>query len=160
MNACIAFVLHIFYGMAINDKTIVSHRQNYNMERMDTFPKIAVSCYHSIWLTWFIEKIIWGVERPIFPQIALGVAFFLIGAILSAWAMRSNPFFMPNLYLPSRIISTGAYRYFRHPGYLGMVLMSGSTFLILGHNLGIFPLCAYWTMLAIRVRQENRLLYG
>lgn len=160
MNACIALVLHIAYWLSIGDKVAPSHRQNYNAERMDAFPKIAVSCYHLIWMTWLIEKAIWGVTQPSPLQVGIGIALFVPAMSLVVWAMQSNPFFMPNLYLPPRIIEAGPYRYFRHPGYLGMFFMAGATYLILGHFAGVFPLSAYWIMLGIRVRQENRLLYG
>lgn len=159
MNACIALVLHIFYWLAISDRLATSHQQNYNLEATEKFPRIAILCYHLIWMTWIIEKITWGVHQPNFLQVALGIVFFLPGMSLVAWAMRSNPYFMPNLAYPERIVRSGAYKFSRHPGYIGFVLMSGSLSLILGHSTGVFPLLAYWVMLGIRAKQENRLLY-
>ena len=84
-----------------------------------------------------------------------------LGLWLVAWAKAENPFFVRELKMPPRLIVTGPYRYLRHPGYVGFVLMSVGAFLAGGSSVYAVPfLLAYLLILWRRVRCEDKLLYG
>ena len=91
----------------------------------------------------------------------LGLAVYLIGLSLAAWARAANPFFVRELKMPPRLIVTGPYHYLRHPGYVGFVLMSVGAFFAGGSSVYAVPfLLAYLLILWRRVRCEDKLLYG
>jgi protein-S-isoprenylcysteine O-methyltransferase Ste14 len=90
---------------------------------------------------------------------AAGATLFVSGAALLIWARRINPFFIPVIREPRWIVEEGPYRWLRHPGYAGFVLMAEGSFLALGHWIGVFPLVAYLVFLVARARRENRILY-
>lgn len=110
--------------------------------------------FFSIPLSW-----LFGVESsPV--AILTGVALFVIGGALRIWAMVSNPYFLPSIEVPVRIITGGAYRWkwLRHPGYVALSLMASGTYLIAGHKASAIPLSCYLILLLIRARLENRIL--
>jgi protein-S-isoprenylcysteine O-methyltransferase Ste14 len=55
-------------------------------------------------------------------------------------------------------VGDGPYRWMRHPGYAGFVLMAEGSFLALGHLVGVIPLVACISILVARARRENRIL--
>jgi protein-S-isoprenylcysteine O-methyltransferase Ste14 len=106
-------------------------------------------------LSWFL----W----PSVPDLAValfGVMLFAAGAWLVIWARRVNPFFLPHICKPDWVVRWGPYRLFRHPGYLGFVMMAAGSWLMLGHMIGFLPLASYTALLILRARRENRLLYS
>jgi protein-S-isoprenylcysteine O-methyltransferase Ste14 len=108
----------------------------------------------------------WGVPlawflAPSVPSIwerALGSATFAAGAALLIWARRANPFFLPVIREPRWMVEDGPYRWLKHPGYIGFVLMADGTWLALGHWTGAFPVGAYIGFLLVRAQRENRIL--
>jgi protein-S-isoprenylcysteine O-methyltransferase Ste14 len=104
-------------------------------------------------LTWFLAP---AVSTP--PERAVGAALFAAGAAMVIWARRANPFFLPVIREPGWIVGDGPYRWLRHPGYAGFVLMAEGSFLALGHWVGVFPLVACISFLVARARRENRIL--
>ncbi len=57
----------------------------------------------------------------------LAIGIFIVGAILGLWAIRHNELdnfnIQPVLKENANLITTGAYRYIRHPMYLSVILM-------------------------------------
>ena len=66
------------------------------------------------------------VEIPIW-LVALGFVFVVLGEILFGWAMVVNPFFHGMMTIQDdrehQVVSKGPYRWIRHPGYLGQILL-------------------------------------
>lgn len=149
----VVVLLHAFYALCLSFLT------DHKRVALDGFSKCALGAYHAIWATWIIEAF-WHIKPVPSAQVLMGAVFFLYGALWAVWAMASNPFFSPNLCKPDKIVQGGAYAYMRHPAYCGFSLMSGGTFLILGHTSGAFFLLAYWAMLLYRIKRENELLYS
>jgi len=58
----------------------------------------------------------------------LAVGIFLAGVILGLWAIKHNSLdnfnIQPVLKQNAKLITTGAYRYIRHPMYLSVILMA------------------------------------
>lgn len=84
---------------------------------------------------------------------------FASGGALYIWAVRSNPYFLPNIEVPVMIISGGAYSWFSHPGYVAMAMMAAGTWLMIGHSLAVIPLALYALLLCWRARKETFLIY-
>ena len=92
----------------------------------------------------------------------LGLLIFFIGQVLRNWAIRS----LGDLHSPQieikpnhRIISSGAYRFFKHPYYLGALLEVGSIPLIFNaaFSAGVV-LFTYFPMVGIRIFLEQKVM--
>ena len=65
-------------------------------------------------------------QMPIW-LVALGLVFVVLGEILFGWAMVVNPFFHGMMTIQDdrkhQVVSKGPYRWMRHPGYFGQILL-------------------------------------
>lgn len=71
-----------------------------------------------------------------FAFVYAGVALFVVAAVLILWVLLVNPFAETCVRIQTdrghRVITTGPYRFVRHPMYVGMIAMYFGTPLILG----------------------------
>ncbi len=91
----------------------------------------------------------------------IGLAFFALGALLGAWAMRSlNGSYTMRLNVTSgqALVTTGPYAVVRNPGYLGNIVALLGVSLALSSLVGIFLTLIATVGLAIRIRREERML--
>jgi protein-S-isoprenylcysteine O-methyltransferase Ste14 len=102
-------------------------------------------------------------------EVPFGVQFTgLVGlaAALSLvlWAMTVNRFFSPAIYIQSErghhVITSGPYRFIRHPGYLAAVLIVSFTALTLGSFWALLPAAGYAVLILNRVAREDRFLHA
>lgn len=100
-------------------------------------------------------------DMPLALQ-ALGLVLYLASTLFTLWVFRENSFAAPVVKLQAeraqRVISTGPYRYVRHPMYSGMILFFASVPLILGSTWGLAIAPLFLALLAIRIRIEERML--
>ncbi|MDO8124429.1 MAG: isoprenylcysteine carboxylmethyltransferase family protein [Candidatus Hermodarchaeota archaeon] len=87
--------------------------------------------FQGLLMTWVI------IPSPLsLWSILLGFVLILIGNAIFGWAMVSNPFFHGMMTIQEerghQVISRGPYRWVRHPGYLGQILLYLGTPLLLG----------------------------
>jgi protein-S-isoprenylcysteine O-methyltransferase Ste14 len=129
------------------------HRQAYQSCPKDRACYVSNALWWAVPLTWFLVPSV-----PSAPETAAGAALFIAGAALVIWTRRVNPFFLPVIREPRWIVEEGPYRWLRHPGYAGLVLMAEGSFLTLGHWVGVVPLVACIVFLVLRARRENRIL--
>jgi protein-S-isoprenylcysteine O-methyltransferase Ste14 len=91
-----------------------------------------------------------------------GFTFFVLGAVLITWAMIVNRHFEPTVRIQKdrghEVVSTGPYRFVRHPGYLSGVLWMSSIPLIIGSLYAFIPLTLYSAMLFLRTYLEDKTL--
>ena len=77
--------------------------------------------YQGFLMTWVIIP----STLSLWP-ILLGFVLILIGNAIFGWAMVSNPFFHGMVKIQRdrdhQVVTTGPYRYVRHPGYIGQIL--------------------------------------
>lgn len=99
----------------------------------------------------------------------LGAAWNLAGALvlaaglgLGGWAMIANAYFSTAVRIQSdrgqTVCHTGPYRYVRHPGYVGFILQSLSTPLLLGSLWALIPGILAAALMVIRTSFEDRML--
>lgn len=101
------------------------------------------------------------VTHPSASRWLSGLALYLLGLACVMAAKAVNPFFVPALINPPYLVTTGIYRWLRHPGYIGFVLSSTGWFWACGASVWAVPfLLSYLLILWRRVRRENHLLYG
>jgi protein-S-isoprenylcysteine O-methyltransferase Ste14 len=92
----------------------------------------------------------------------LGLACFLLGNLLFTWAMVSNPFFSTAVRLQwdrgHKVAAGGPYRYVRHPGYVGYVVMTIGGALLLGSLWALAPAALTAALLLMRTALEDQTL--
>lgn len=94
---------------------------------------------------------------------AVGIAVAVLSAALIAWAMKSNRFFSSVVRIQKNrghtVISSGPYRFVRHPGYTGMSAFTLVTPLILNSSWAVIPAGATAALTALRTMLEDRTLH-
>lgn len=93
---------------------------------------------------------------------AIGLLCYFLGSMLVTWAMVSNRFFSTMVRLQAdrdhTVATGGPYRFVRHPGYVGFIITSITTPIILG-SLYALPASALSVMLlVIRTALEDATL--
>jgi protein-S-isoprenylcysteine O-methyltransferase Ste14 len=93
------------------------------------------------------------------------IAAFAVLAAASAitiWAMRTNRFFAATVRIQSdrgqTVVSTGPYAIVRHPGYIGAVLFTLATPVVLGSWSALIPAVLTGLVLVLRTFLEDRTL--
>lgn len=103
----------------------------------------------------------WSGPVP-FGVHAVGLAGYAAGFVLSAWAVRVNPFFSPVVRVQAerghRLVSDGPYRFLRHPGYAGLLLSSACGAAALGSWWSLVPLVPVAVLFLRRTWVEDRYL--
>jgi protein-S-isoprenylcysteine O-methyltransferase Ste14 len=100
---------------------------------------------------------------------ALVSAWHIAGAVLLAaglglggWAMIVNAYFSTAVRIQTdrgqTVCRAGPYRFVRHPGYVGFILQSLATSLLLGSVWGLIPAITSGALLVIRTTFEDRTL--
>lgn len=78
------------------------------------------------------------------------------------WAMRTNPFFSPEMRIQQerghRVVDTGPYAWVRHPGYAAFALLGAGGPLALGSWAALVPHLAIVALFARRAAVEDRML--
>jgi len=91
---------------------------------------------------------------------ALGL--FILGTALQTWAMIVNPFFSPVVRLQSErghhLITTGPYKFIRHPGYLAMLISVPCSALAIGSWVAVVPASRFVTLMFRRMITEDAFL--
>lgn len=93
---------------------------------------------------------------------AVGVVGFTFAIAMIVWAMHLNRFFSSVIRIQAErghhVISTGPYRWVRHPGYAAMLLACLTSGLALGSWLSIVPMLAFIPFILYRTLAEDRIL--
>jgi len=118
---------------------------------------------------WFFIPIIAGLDLGRFHWSNLSIYFVIPGVMLTIlgytivyWAMMVNKYFETTVRIQRErghhVISTGPYKYVRHPGYAGSILSLIATPLILGSVYIYIPIGVLILMVIIRTVLEDRIL--
>jgi protein-S-isoprenylcysteine O-methyltransferase Ste14 len=96
------------------------------------------------------------------PELVLGLAMVLAGATITVRALSENAFFEPSVRLQTdrgqRVCTTGPYRYVRHPGYVGGILITSSIPFIVGSRWALIPAGVQALAFIVRTTYEDRML--
>ena len=94
--------------------------------------------------------------------ILAGVVLHVAGDILVLWAMAVNPYLEKTVRIQEerghQVITTGPYRYVRHPMYAGVIPMFAAMPLVLGSCWTFLPVGVIAVLLVIRTIYEERTL--
>jgi protein-S-isoprenylcysteine O-methyltransferase Ste14 len=114
----------------------------------------------------FITPIVAGLDyrmgwsAPTSPAIhILGIMILLAGFVPLTWAMAVNKFFEATVRIQSennqQVISSGPYRYVRHPGYVGVVLHFIAIPIALGTWAALIPALLGIVLFVVRTALED-----
>ena len=97
------------------------------------------------------------------PLRVLSLAVILIGYALGSYALIENRFFSGMVRIQSdrghRVVSSGPYRWIRHPGYVGGLLTYLGTPLLLGSYWAMIPAVLTTIVLLARTHLEDTTLH-
>jgi len=104
----------------------------------------------------------WSPPYPLAWQV-VGLLGAIIGNdILLVWAMVTNSFFVATVRIQSErqhtVVSSGPYRYVRHPGYAGAALFYLATPLMLGSWWAYIPTAGVLAIIVVRALLEDKTL--
>jgi protein-S-isoprenylcysteine O-methyltransferase Ste14 len=103
----------------------------------------------------------WSQQIPLALQIAaLGIA--ILGFLVADWAVVSNKFFSGVVRIQKErghtVVTSGPYRYVRHPGYIGAILSNIATPVILSSLWALIPAGFVVCITIIRTFFEDKTL--
>jgi len=96
------------------------------------------------------------------PMRIAALVTFTIATLTQAWAMAANPFFSPAVRIQSErghhLVTTGPYRFVRHPGYFAMLIAMPASALAIGSWLSLIPALAFGGVIVRRTVLEDQFL--
>jgi protein-S-isoprenylcysteine O-methyltransferase Ste14 len=116
----------------------------------------------SIWIVSGLDyRNSWSDEFPAWV-VVIAVELVLLGGLLALWAMAANRYFVGMVRIQTerghKVISSGPYRYMRHPGYLGSIFYMLFTPLALGSLWGVLPALITVGVIFMRTYLEDKTL--
>ena len=100
-----------------------------------------------------------GPEPPL-PLYVACCIFYPCGAYLHLWAVGSNSSYVGTVCIREgqRVIDAGPYRWIRHPGYAGIIVMMSSIAILLGSVAALLPAGIVALLVIARTALEDRML--
>jgi len=96
------------------------------------------------------------------PLELTALAFILAGSVFSSWALVENRFFSGVVRIQTErghsVVSTGPYRWVRHPGYAGGLVTYAALPLLLDSAWAFLPVLLLSSLLVVRTSLEDRTL--
>ncbi len=103
----------------------------------------------------------WSPPFPIWLQL-LALVIFVMASAIQTWAMVVNKFFSTIVRIQKDrghyVVTDGPYKYVRHPGYTGAIIISFSIPLLLGSLWALIPAMIGDCILIIRTFFEDSTL--
>lgn len=131
---------------------------------------VAIASFVGVWgplCVWVVAGLDnrFGWTQTTLPGLqVVAFIFFMLGSLIGTWAMASNRFFSATVRIQKdrnhQVVTTGPYRYVRHPGYVGGIIVHLMSPLALGSWIALIPgvliVCGY----IVRTNLEDRVLLG
>jgi protein-S-isoprenylcysteine O-methyltransferase Ste14 len=96
------------------------------------------------------------------PMRMAALVTFALATLTQAWAMAVNPFVSPVVRIQSErghhLVTTGPYRFVRHPGYLAMLIAMPASALAIGSWLALIPGVTFSGVIVHRTWHEDQFL--
>jgi len=103
----------------------------------------------------------WSLQIPLTLQL-IALAIGVLGFSFANWALVSNAFFSGTVRIQTErghtVVSSGPYRFVRHPGYAGWTVFNIATPIILGSLWASVPAGLATLILIVRTELEDRTL--
>lgn len=103
----------------------------------------------------------WSVQFPLLVYV-ISYIFHVFSHFMNLWSMWTNRFFSSTVRIQmdrgQEVVQDGPYRFVRHPGYVGGILMGTTTSLVLGSVWGLIPAAFMVVQLVVRTYLEDTTL--
>ena len=101
----------------------------------------------------------WTTQLPLFVY-TIGYVVYVLSNFINLWAMWVNRFFFYTVRIQKgqKVVQNGPYRFIRHPGYVGGILLGIGTALVLGSLWALIPAGIIVILLIIRTYLEDTTL--
>lgn len=101
----------------------------------------------------------WTTQLPLFVY-TIGYVVYVLSNFINLWAMWVNRFFFYTVRIQKgqKVVQNGPYRFIRHPGYVGGILLGIGTALVLGSLWASIPAGIIIILLIIRTYLEDTTL--
>jgi protein-S-isoprenylcysteine O-methyltransferase Ste14 len=144
---------------------LLAERSNVKAGKSWDKPIVAVVVLVGPVTTWVTAgldtRFHWSGSMPQ-QAVIVGVVIAALSASLIAWAMRSNKFFSSVVRIQKDrghvVVTSGPYRFVRHPGYTGIAAFTLATPLILNSRWAFAPAILTAAMTGLRTLLEDRTL--
>lgn len=146
-NGLNIFFLLLTYVLLIDRKDVIKERLKPG-EGMKHWDRIYYAVSTPLFFVMFILSILDAVRfswKPAVPflLVIFGIILYCLGQIIVLWAKRTNRFFSSVVRIQhdrnQTVCTDGPYRFVRHPGYLGGIIFTIGTPLMLGSFWGLLP---------------------
>ena len=154
--------------MAMKHPDLIMERSSY-ADKPDTKPWDRIlSPLVALWLplAYFIvagldKRFGWSEPLPIWTNIIAWIVT-IIGFAVANWAIVENRFFSAVVRIQTdrghTVVESGPYRFVRHPGYSGSLLVGLMFPLILGTSRAYIPIALFAAVVVIRTAKEDKTL--
>jgi protein-S-isoprenylcysteine O-methyltransferase Ste14 len=160
-------LLVVIQMIAFADKTDLARERFKPGPGTKWWDKVFWALYAPLFFAIFIVacldvgRFLWSPQLPLVVYVISYIAF-IFSIYLYSWAMWVNTWFSSTVRIQTdraqEVVQTGPYRYVRHPGYVGGILMAISTSLVLGSLWGLIPAVFVIMLLIIRTYLEDTTL--
>jgi protein-S-isoprenylcysteine O-methyltransferase Ste14 len=174
VDAPMAWVLLGVYGAFLLAFGIIFSGQDPGLVKERSKPGPGVKSWDQVWIRvygvfFFAFFVVGGLDIrfngpytvPLGLQIA-GLLLFVAGLALAWWAMSVNTFFSRMVRVQEdrghHVITSGPYRFVRHPGYLMAVVLWPGAALALGSWWALAPAFTIVALYVYRTAREDRVL--
>jgi protein-S-isoprenylcysteine O-methyltransferase Ste14 len=168
------FLVLFFGANAALARWLLRHDPGLLQERMTgiaqpnvpTWDKVFFAILQVFFLAWLVVMPLDAVrcrwsDMPGWLQ-TLGALLLLVSFYLFFLTFRANPYLSPAVRIQTErgqtVITTGPYRYVRHPMYVAAIIFMAGTSLLLGSWYGLLMGLFFTLAMAYRALQEERVL--
>jgi protein-S-isoprenylcysteine O-methyltransferase Ste14 len=167
IGICMSYYLaSIIIMHKLNPEIIKIRSQKVLKKGTKSWDKLILACIMASFLAMLVLA---GLDVGRFKWSGLGIHFAVLGFIfyniatfVGIWAMSVNPHFEVTVRIQKerghRVITTGPYRYVRHPGYVSGIFGMVAIPLIIGSVYGLIPAGVMILLLIVRTSLEDRTL--
>lgn len=162
--------IHVWAGaiiLAIYNPVVCNERQDW-MKKKDTKKwDIYLVLTYGL-LQFYIQTYLMGLDVANgwsylgMEFVIPGIAMFLASVVLIVWAMTENRFFEVNVRIQKdrkqTVVSSGPYKYVRHPGYVAAILWACAGPCIVGSAVGLIPGVLVVALMVFRTHLEDGIL--
>lgn len=162
-----SYLLITIFSAFISDPDLLAERSRRDRKDQKDWDRLLLGLYGPI-VPMIVPLIAgldlrygWQPEISITCQL-LALAVYILGWGVHLWAMAVNKYFALFVRIQKdrgqTVATSGPYRYVRHPGYVGGILLTASAALVLGSWWAFIPGVLGALMLIIRTVLEDRTL--
>ena len=162
----VVLIAHPLILIPINPQLLAERQRGMRDEGVKMWDqRITMLSGGLMFLVWIVAGLDyrWGWSPPLPAAVHLaGLLFVVVGYGLFLWAMASNAFFSEGVRIQTErghtVARNGPYRFVRHPGYVGVIVVHTATPFLLGSLWALIPGLLLAGLFVLRTHLEDKTL--